>query len=253
MDPAPGASYPEKVEAYERYHQEYEKNSHKVAKDEVNIYKDMVYDGKTSHTGGFHATLTISQIDDSLPSHGGDKYVPTLMVVGTGDPMVYVGYEELFHNYYGQLSNVEAHFLDKLPLIQNKNRVEIVGHLLSNYASDKSPVNFLLGREFIERNIGQKLTNPPAVNTNPVVEVLKLYSTDFSFRKYVDTDFFLKSDSTQEYVEMKQSIVSNIQELHAFIRTLHPQKHLLRQLSLWLERLKQKQQGQIDEKFDTRI
>ena len=252
VDTAPGASYQTKKEVFERLHQELDNNLDKVASDEINIYRDMVYDGKTSPLGGFFASLTISQIDGMIPSHRGDKYIPSLMVVGTGDPMVYVGFEELFQNYYGQLSNVEAHFLDKLPLIQDPSQIKTVGHLLGNYRLKGVPVNLHLGQEFIEKNIGQKLGRTQSVNRNPVVEALKLYSTDFSFREYVNQDFFLKSSNTKDYVEMKTQQVALLRELNSLLRTLHPKSYLSEQLSVWLERL-EKQQTEPDKDFSRQL
>ena len=247
VDAAPGASYQDKKEAFFGVYRDYDKNVQRMAQHELNIFKDLVYDGKTSHTGGFHASFTISQIDQSFPSHGGDKYVPTLMAVGIGDPLVYVGFEEQFENYYGRLSNVDAHFLDQLPLIQGKG-TQIVGHLLGNYEYKKSPVNVFLGHEFIEKNIDQKLGKSQR-NINPAVEALNLYGSNFSFREYVESDFVIKTVNTQEYIDMKNTQGNYRQELNDLLRTLHPRTYLLNQFSFWIERL-DKQKIESDNDFD---
>ena len=246
VDPAPGASYQTKKEAFEQLHSEYIKNLDKVPKNEVNIFRDIVYDGKTNPLGGLFTSLSISQIDDKLPSHRGDKFLPALMIVGTGDPLVYVGFEELFKNYYGQLNNVEAYFLDKLPLIQG-NTEEKVGHLLGDYGRKGLPINFQLGHKFIEKITGLELDRVQE-NSAPIVKALGLYATDFSFREYVEEDFVIKLVHTQDFIDRKKAQNGYRQELNQLIRSFHPKSWLSQQLSLWLERLEQ-QQTQPDENF----
>ena len=158
VDSAPGRSFEEKNTEYHRrldevnYHRQSE-----ATPAEVNMWKQIVKDGKFSILGGWYASGTIFQLDHSLPAHRGKKYIPAYVVVGKYDPLVYIGFEDLYNKRYRSLDNVVYTVLDYLPSRYTKKGEPLqlikVGHLLGEYTTKdgkQSNVQYALTREYIE-------------------------------------------------------------------------------------------------------
>ncbi len=235
VDTAPGKSVEEKVNSYiEHNHRARSLAETEAPKPEQRIWADMIRNGKLSLLGGIFLNTTLNQIDQIVPDHKGERYVPALMVVGTGDPLVYLGFEELFHNYYDQLENVEAHYLNSLPYIHSEtNEPTRVGHLLTDYQfSDKieTPVNLELAVRFIAQQLNimpgylveetRQWSKSTPNYIDDIASLQQLYSNNLSFREYVNNYNAHRVDHDSKYMtrlntqmtEERRKIVSLIRE-----------------------------------------
>ena len=235
LDPAPGKDLKEKKKAYFERKLEALKKEDQMAPNEGNIFQQIVLDGKTSHTGQMFASLTISQLKDIAPKHGGKDYLPALMLVGVGDFMVYLGFEDLFHNYYDELQNVEAHYLEELPLIMSRSEKVRVGHLLSDYLGPKGryPVNFELAMDFMNRHADIKKS---VINKNKqapildMLQVVQLWANDLSFREWSKNAKTFKVEKTDYYKWLKQVYQGKYNLLREKIYQHSPSLYLLKVL-----------------------
>ena len=236
VDPAPDKSLKEKKKAFFTRIEEGLKREDEWAPNEGHIFQQMVLDGKTSPTGQFFASLTLAELNDKIPEHKGKNYLPALMIVGNGDSMVYLGFEDLFHNYYDQLENVEAHYLEKLPLIisNNQKKPEKVGHLLSDYLGPKGkyPVNFELAFDFINKHTVEK----PRLNKDKLwilfdmLNIMQLWSNDLSFREWTKNSFIMKTEKTDYFKKLKQELNDNNEILLKQMYQYSPSAHLIKSL-----------------------
>ena len=210
LDPAPGKNLKEKKQARFKRAELARQKENERAPNEGDIFLEMVLDGKVSPTGEFFASISLAELNDKIPEHKGKNYLPSLMIVGEGDSLVYLGFEDLFHNYYDQLENVEAHYLKKLPLIMsNKEQAEpeIVGHLLSDYKGYKgeNPVNFELALDFINKYTVEK----PVVNKDKeaflfdMLNIVQLWANDLAFREWSKKGIIVKSVKTEEFKRLR--------------------------------------------------
>ena len=219
VDPAPGQSVQQKHKVAKARQSQMMKKQNEVAPGEVDLLKQMVADGKTSPIGNLFASITIDGLDDRLPDHRGEKYLPTLMMVGIGDSLVYLGFEDLFHNYYDQLKNVETHYLDEGFLIKERSQKERVGHLLGDYflkPESKKPVNFELSLNFLFRVLGEEIKEidkKEKSNQMTLLKLLQLWTNDLSFRAWVEQARIVKSGAFAHdfhVLKEKQSLLTEI-------------------------------------------
>ena len=230
IDSAPGKSIKEKransVEIKSSIFNEHKANVSPIERD---IFKSLVLNGKISPVGSSFASLTISQLNDMIPDHKGADYLPALMIVGQGDQLVYVGYEKLFESYYGKLTNVSSHYLERRSLIVDPNQEHIVGHLLSDYRykkDDSIPVNFKLAADFIRQEAPEiKTKHDPDSSLAAVYSILKLYSNNLAFRKWVEladivevtTKGNIFQELSKEYQKLKQQLKDLIVAFHPIV------------------------------------
>ena len=133
---------------------------HEFPKDEHDIWSGMIVDGKISLWGGIYANIMF-QMSQAMPAHKGKDYIPSLMIVGKHDSLVYLGLEK-FYEIYKELENVTPIYLEKLPLLFNKEVREDTGHLLGNRLSEEllkeaqhsAPIHFTEIRKFIAKVLG---------------------------------------------------------------------------------------------------
>lgn len=219
VDPAPGEALSEKKKEYIKRRKKAMELEDQVAPREKDLFKQMLADGKTSPVGEFFSTLTIAQLDDQIPLHKGAEYLPTLMIVGVGDQLVFLGFEDLFRKYYDQLSNVSAHYLTKLPLfIANGRKEEIVGHLLSDYVfgeKSETPVNFELAFQFMKKHAIVQKPEDGSANQNinykqllrlDLLDILQLYANDLAFREWVESAEIMQNMKTHSYQKVKNEL-----------------------------------------------
>ena len=218
VDSAPGQSLGKKKEEAFKRRTKAMQESDKVSVAERELFQQMLENDKTAASAQFYTSLILAQLDDTLPSHGGDDYTPSLMIVGEGDQLVFLAFEDLFHNYYDSLSNVEAHYLRKLPLLasSDKNQKEVVGHLLSDYVLPSHPdipVNFKLMLDFISKTANipiikqielEKRSNPgdqPRISQTlrSLNVLLHFWANDLSFREWAKQARITKIIKTNEY------------------------------------------------------
>ena len=210
VDSAPGKSWEEKNKnGKERYDHMMENLKDRFSPRETNIWTEMIEEGKTSLVGSLFAGLTMAQADQSLPQHGGDKYIPSIMIVGEGDPLVFVGNEDLFHNYYDKLSNVTPYYLKKLPLVENpKGDSKKVGHLIRDYldpATKIMPVDFYYVKEFIKEQLNiDKLEKKAQFRHTNFSELVHLYTNNLSFRLWIDDYFHFHNYKKEEFRALRE-------------------------------------------------
>ena len=240
IDPAPGVSIKKKKISYiQRRESVFNEKQDQISPHDKDIFTGMVLDGKTSPVGEFFSSLTISQLNDQIPSHKGKKYLPALMIVGKGDPLVYVGFEDLFHNYYDNLENVETHYLENLPLLQNSKEIQKVGHLLSDYVAhpqDSTPINFKLSADFIARLVPELKQDLKNISKTPLLSILNLYSNDLAFREWLKETIIIEvKKNTNVFKKLQEERVKLIQKFEELIVNFHPYVWLFNELKRKIE------------------
>ena len=222
VDAAPGGSFQEKYQAFfDRQQKAKTELSDQFAENETRLWQEIVEDGKISPLGSFFSMITILQLDQQLPVHRGREYVPALMVVGKGDPLVYVGYENLYADFYNKMENIETHYLDKLPLYHRpKGHLESVGHLIGDYVDINSGelIHYKLSREFMEKQLNQELrvSGEKTLSSSSFVTVIQHYANDLAFRKFLgEHEHFLerKTSTYAELMRKRVGIVENLRDI----------------------------------------
>lgn len=262
VDPAPGKPLNQKIQIARDRAIKAMELEHKVAPTEQGLFIQMVEDGKTSPVGEFFSSLTISQLNDTIPSHQGDKYLPALMLVGVGDQLVYLGFEDLFHNYYDKLTNVSAHYLDELPLFISKNgEKQIVGHLLSDYVteedfknSNRTPVNFKMALDFMSEHTEIKEVKKDKTNAkSDLFDILQLYANDLSFRKWVEKAKIIKDMKTHSYQKVQKELAEKKDILKTESFEYLPSKSFSNSLEYFIEEIKKVSSKEEEEALIKRI
>ena len=163
VDPAPGKSKVEKQKAYERMAEIYKQKQEGVATDELNLFRNIIRDGKFSPMGGLYAMKLMLELDQQIPAHRGKDYVDAIMMVGLHDSLVYKGNEEQYNYYYRALENMTPYFLDMLPHYKENKEdssnkyhpLEPTGHLLADrlHPTIHTPIHFALINSFIAKKV----------------------------------------------------------------------------------------------------
>ncbi|MDE0118631.1 MAG: alpha/beta fold hydrolase [Bdellovibrionales bacterium] len=209
VDAAPGKSFEEKKRELHRRQDDVNYNRQDEATPaEMSMWKQIVKDGKFSILGGWYASGTMFQLDQSLPVHRGKKYIPAYVVVGKYDPLVYIGFEDLYDKRYNSLENVVYNVLDFLPSRYTKKGEPLkfikVGHLLGEHSTldgKESNVQYALIRNYIELELKKSAVKDMK---QLISESLQLSSLDVQTRESVLKD-----------VEP----LSSLEELNLFIYT----------------------------------
>ncbi len=222
VDPAPGKSPHEKLQALHKIREEvYQNRFHESAEVEQQVHRNIIGEGKISPLGGFVAMLNLMQLDQTLPSHRGRQWIPGQMIVGISDLLVYIGYESQYGVYRRQ-ENMQTHYLEKAPHLKDKNGpAKEVGHLLGDYLDphSKKPINFIKASDFIaeQLRIGdikdfiiQELTQS-AINSASKETILK----ELNWMRLVET-IELSLTNNPAFKRLEPEIISNIQ---TFINT----------------------------------
>ena len=167
---------------------------------EDNIARNLIRNNKVSLINGIFTSLGLHEIDYSIPEHKGKDYIPALMLMGKYDQLVYMGFEDLFQDYYGKLSNVKSMYFDKEPLLDSKNgELVMVGHLLASYIDQKAkqPIHLKEVTKFILDILNKESNQPITIETlrkdeqrhkknNLLIQLTQLYSNDLSFRNWIN-------------------------------------------------------------------
>ena len=217
VDAAPGKAFKEKYKAYEEKMEHAMNNQESAAPAEENLWKTIIADGKTNPLGSYTAMKNILQLDQSLPEHKGDKWVPGLMLVGQGDPLVYLGFEDNY-KVYKSMKNIESHYLDELLYYPDKS-VQKVGHLLSDYYIDgtKKPVNIGLAHDFIEKQLIANsliLTQKfiiGGINNSSIISATKKKSLEKQLRSLVSFEEISKFIDDLSNQKVEPAIIDDLQ------------------------------------------
>ena len=222
VDAAPGRSMREKLKEYQRrIERSRNELSHLYTPREAFIWPQMVEQGKTSPIPGLFSLLSVVSLDQTSPAHRGEHFIPALMVVGKGDPLVYVGFENLFDVYKG-LKNVETHFLDELPIKDSHSSEPIrVGHLLREYADRDTqiPIDIKLASDFIAKQIGVKHLEKRSRDLpfSGFISTVQEYANNLAFREYVGSRNYFVTRSTKVYGEISKARTDVATSLRPFL------------------------------------
>ena len=220
VDAAPGKSMEVKLREYQRRIEDSRKTqSHLYAPREMFIWPQMVEQGKNNPINGLFSMLSIVNLDQTPPTHKGENFIPALMVVGKGDPLVYVGFESLF-DVYKKLQNVDAHFLNELPIKDTKPPLLMrVGHLLREYVSPDTqiPIDIKLASDFIARHIGAKKLERQNRDLpySSFISTVQEYANNLAFREYVNSRSYFVTRSTKVYGEVSKAKANVIKDMEA--------------------------------------
>ncbi len=213
VDSAPGKSPLEKYKAFSQG----QKKGLKEA--QQNVENDSLLSPQPFESqnpvGELYFMWNIVQWDAHVPDHKGSKYVPALMALGTNDSLIWAGFpKDLFHGYYDKLSNMETHYLEKLPLLKT-NRWEKVEHDLGNYKDPASgePLQLALARPFIERQLGVPLSVKKIPPPPPFVQAMALFSHDLTFRAFLPQYFEQVSITAYLSYELRKKLQTEKEDL----------------------------------------
>ena len=204
---------------------------------EGNVMQGLIEENKVSFVNGMYTSWALHDVDYNIPSHKGADYLPTLMLMGKYDQLVYLGFEDLFDNYYGNLSNVKSVYFDKEPLYESKQSKDKkqVGHLLAFYKKEGTHtplhlheiIDFMLKilnnkieKDSPEKNLltVESLENSYRSSSNrfnlSIVEMAQLWSNDLAFRNWYE-HFYVKHSikngtAVEKYINRKKEIRNDI-------------------------------------------
>ena len=227
-DPAPGKNSLEKDKEFVRRFDYTKKHlRHKFAELEADILEEP---GVLNPVGALFAGLTMNQMHQVLPKHGGDKYIPGIMMVGEADPMVYVGNEDLFHAYYDKLSNLKTYYLSKLPLEKDpKGKEYRVGHLLRDYTDPEKhsmPVDFYYVKKFMAEQLNiDKLEKNPNHRQTIFTDLAHLWANSLSFRLWAEDYVYTHFRKTKAFGMIRGETEKLRKEMSViFLRYLPPNR-----------------------------
>ncbi len=257
VDAAPGKPINEKFNAYYKRIDHAKQNlTHEFADSEMYLSKDMVAAGKISPLGSLYSMHTMLQMNQIIPTHKGSKYIPALMVVGESDPLVYVGFGDLFKKYYDKLENVDVHYLRKLPLLINgvNEDTKRVGHMLGDYIDPNSrePIHSHLGQKFMSRvmNVPIGKVNIPLIH--PLVRITQLHANDLAFREFINYHIHISVNTISTYKQLfAQNLTQIRQNIQHILNRALSRKMQLHELLSQLTEIKTEQElDSITEKLD---
>ena len=207
IDPVPGKPPIERQKAFSQGQKKGLKAVETLETETDNLFSLQRFE-RQNPVGELYGMWNISQWEGKIPAHKGSKYVPTLMAVGTGDPLVYTGFsKKLFQDYYDKLSNIETHYLGELPHLRT-HKMEKAGHWLGEYKDPETNQALItaLAVPFIEKHISDFLSTKKHPPPPPFIQAMELFSHDLAFRYFLQGTFW-KSAGT--------SRADKQQEIHA--------------------------------------
>ena len=234
----------------ERIHKAREQVSNLVLP-ENNIARDLIRNNKVSLLNGIFTSLGLHEIDYSFPKHGGDDYFPALMLMGKYDQLVYMGFEDLFDDYYGKLTNVKTEYFDKEPLLGSNKSDEpvMVGHLIASYIDrqTKQPLHLKKTVDFIIDILSKESNNTISRESlkksnrheknNTLIGLAQLWSNDLSFRKWLSDVFFAEN---MKFGQLKSRSLERQKKLSEEIEKILLIEHMQRnEKDEWIQSLKQ--------------
>ncbi len=187
----------------------------------LDIFNNIIKDGKWSPTGGLYSTLTILQLLQEIPKHEGREYIDTLVVVGKHDDLVYIGNEDLYHNYYPKLQNVEfPPPFDKLPHNKSEGVLWKVGHIIQDYKTldGKNQIHYDLMIKFMENKLKTHTVKKDidarvrksaleAEAKESIIKSLRHLRTLDAITKFIDTNKHIQLLDSHVLSSLKNTIV----------------------------------------------
>ena len=247
--PASGKSM---LEKYQEYHKRMDHvkrfEQGKAPDSERNLWLNIIADGKTSPLGNFYASSTIIQLDQILPEHKGTKWIPSLMVVGKHDPLVYLGFEDLYE-YYKKLKNMKTYYLEELPLYTEPRGQPVpVGHLLGDFMGRDSKgeyraIDVYLANQFMQAVLtgnfenwrrqatGDKEKKPQKAGGELLPEngdkkhalpafihLIQNFANDLAFRRFLKHFEYYADKRTKDYTRFRKKSVEARQQIVEHLR-----------------------------------
>ncbi len=208
LDSAPGKSIREKGEAEELITKN-EELMKLVPEAERDLSVLLLTQGKSSALGGVSAQIMLSMMNWVFPSHRGNDYIPTLVVMGARDAL-YIGREAIFEKFQTELTNTDVHIMDKR--LNFKGQEQWISHMIFDHyrPGTKDFETFNLIKEFMEKQLGetfvsgshQLLAGFNGSTIGLVTKVMQEYFNNLTFRKFADQYTHLVKHGTDKMVEM---------------------------------------------------
>ena len=229
-DFAPGGSKKEKALLEENFEKKQKERYKDMSPVDVEIFEEMIRDGKQSHLTFLFINLMMFYNDWSFPKDMGANLKPALVIVGKGDGLTYVGYEEQFDKYMKPLKNVDLQVIEPIVTKEIKNHaghVEILdkptpdnlnrnnkGIKKTGYEVKDLILDFIsqvTGKEIIKekqkakgKNTGNETAEQQlAKNTGTYASFLALYANNLAFRKFLDDNsYYLEKRQTENFQKL---------------------------------------------------
>lgn len=158
IDSSPGKSFLEKIQSFIKSQDSArELAEERYSKGSKNTWTEVV--GKISPLSEFFLGFILAQMNQSVPKTEQKKLLRALMMVGKHDPLVYLGMEDLFNEYFDQLPNVSAQYFDQRPDKLTGISTE-VQHILGRHQYSDN-VESALDVESVVRFISKELDTTP--------------------------------------------------------------------------------------------
>lgn len=211
----------------------------KAAPSEREIFDQMARDGKLNPIASLHIGMIMAEMNHVPPAHNGDVWTPSIMVVGEGDPLVYVGFEDLFETAFN-LNNVEKHSIETAP--DRDGVVKRVGHLLADYyitTTVKDPKSgketevtevlpLKLVREFINKRIMEvrpekgPLESSKNEGAKDSASIFQAYASDLVFREWVEHGRMVIKENLDGFKDIAREVPKIEAEIRSHMERVFP-------------------------------
>lgn len=181
-----------------------------VPEAERDLTVKLLLQGKSSALSGASAETFMGLVNWTKPGHKGEKYLPTLAVMGSRDEL-YLGRDDIFKEYITDLTNTETHVIGKRQ--DFKGNDIWVAHMLFDHhrPGTSDPEVFTLIREWVSKQLGQDLDkigkNPllqdfDSKAINQVTPLIQAYYNNLAFRKFAEQFEILETTATAKLAEL---------------------------------------------------
>ncbi len=214
------------------------KKTNQLVLPENNIIHNLIQNNKISLLNSLFTSVGLHEVDYSFPAHKGDQYLPTLFLMGKYDQLVYLGFENLFKQYYDRLTNVKTIYFDKEKTLGNEDDPVMVGHLLANYINKETshPIHLQETVAFILETLNNKTNSKISLEelkkhnnrhekNNYIIQIAQLWSNDLSFRNWFDHIYF---EEHKKFGIVKQKNINKQRQITEEINQLLLIKHIQR-------------------------
>lgn len=181
----------------------------KAAPSEREIFDQMARDGKLNPIASFHIGMIMAEQDHVPPKHKGKDWTPAIMVVGQGDPLVYIGFEHLFDKAF-ELDNVESHIIETAP--DRDGVKKRVGHLLADYYINDEVLPLKMVRDFINNRLLEinpeegPLKSARNVEAKDSASIFQAYASDLVFREWVEHARIVLKENMEGFKDIAREI-----------------------------------------------
>ena len=215
MDSSSGGSFLDKIQSFIKNQDAAKKLAEeRYSKDGKNTWGEVV--GKISPLGEFFLGFTLPQMNQSVHETERKQLIRALMMVGIHDPLVYLGMENLFSEYFDKLPNVSTQYFDQRPDKLTGISTE-VQHVLGRYQYSEN-VESALDAESVVQFISKELGITPEdllkmqstfhydVGEDFLTSILQSYFNDLSTRHWLKHFAGSKLTKDSNYMEQLMGV-----------------------------------------------